>query len=108
MRGEVRLQGSRRGALSLLAATLLAPGVSVLRNVPLIGDVRLMRTLLQRLGVRVVEAHEGDGASRRALVGDAPAESERSAHTWRVDATEANSMTTSQPAWVASNSVVPL
>jgi UDP-N-acetylglucosamine 1-carboxyvinyltransferase len=51
--GEVRVGGAKNSALKLMAACLLAPGASTLRNVPAIADVDIMQELLEGLGVRV-------------------------------------------------------
>ncbi|MCU0606044.1 MAG: UDP-N-acetylglucosamine 1-carboxyvinyltransferase [Candidatus Edwardsbacteria bacterium] len=56
--GTVRVSGAKNAALPALAACLLAPGRSVLSNVPNVMDVRTMRRLLLRLGAGVVS---GDG-----------------------------------------------
>lgn len=48
--GEVSVSGAKNSVLKLLAATLLAPGRSVLSNVPDIADVRIMGELLRSLG----------------------------------------------------------
>jgi UDP-N-acetylglucosamine 1-carboxyvinyltransferase len=52
--GEVRVGGAKNSALKLMAAALLAPGVSTLRNVPDISDVAIMTQVLERLGATVV------------------------------------------------------
>ncbi|HEY5541292.1 MAG TPA: UDP-N-acetylglucosamine 1-carboxyvinyltransferase [Coriobacteriia bacterium] len=52
--GTVRVGGAKNSALKLMAAALLAPGVSTLRNVPDISDVAVMAEVLERLGARVV------------------------------------------------------
>jgi UDP-N-acetylglucosamine 1-carboxyvinyltransferase len=52
--GEVRVGGAKNSALKLMAAALLAPGVSVLRNVPDISDVTVMTEVLEHLGAKVV------------------------------------------------------
>ncbi len=52
--GEIRVGGAKNSALKLMAASLLAPGVTTLRNVPDIADIAVMAELLQGLGVRVV------------------------------------------------------
>lgn len=54
--GEVRVGGAKNSALKLMAAALLAPGVTTLRNVPDISDVALMAKVLERLGARVERA----------------------------------------------------
>jgi UDP-N-acetylglucosamine 1-carboxyvinyltransferase len=45
--------GAKNSALKLMAAALLAPGTSVLHNVPAITDVHYMSELLRRLGAEV-------------------------------------------------------
>jgi UDP-N-acetylglucosamine 1-carboxyvinyltransferase len=67
--GEVRVEGAKNSALKLMAAALLAPGVSRITNVPDIVDVEVMAQVLAGLGVRVV----------------------RSDHSLTVDATEVTS-----------------
>ena len=56
--GEVRISGAKNAALPLIAATLLAPGVHVLKNVPDLRDTRTILTLLKELGA--VWRREGD------------------------------------------------
>lgn len=51
--GTVTVPGAKNSVLKLMAATLLAPGVSRLTNVPLIEDVTIMAELLRRLGCTV-------------------------------------------------------
>ena len=50
LRGEVGVSGAKNAALKLLAAALLAPGRSVLHNVPRIKDVETMLAVLEGLG----------------------------------------------------------
>ena len=52
--GQVRVGGAKNSALKLMAAALLAPGVTTLRNVPDISDVAVMAEVLERLGAGVV------------------------------------------------------
>lgn len=54
--GQVAVSGAKNSALKLMAASLLAPGKSVLRNVPDIQDVRTMREVLEYLGATVTFA----------------------------------------------------
>jgi UDP-N-acetylglucosamine 1-carboxyvinyltransferase len=49
--GEVSVTGAKNSVLKLLAACLLAPGRSTLRNVPDVLDVAVMGDLLRGLGV---------------------------------------------------------
>jgi UDP-N-acetylglucosamine 1-carboxyvinyltransferase len=51
--GKVAVSGAKNSALKLMAASLLAPGTSVLHNVPDIQDVRTMKELLEYLGAAV-------------------------------------------------------
>ena len=51
--GEVRVGGAKNSALKLMAASLLAPGVSTLHNVPAIADISVMCELIEGLGVSV-------------------------------------------------------
>jgi UDP-N-acetylglucosamine 1-carboxyvinyltransferase len=51
--GHVEVSGAKNSALKLMAASLLAPGLSVLHNVPAIQDVRTMREVLEHLGAVV-------------------------------------------------------
>jgi UDP-N-acetylglucosamine 1-carboxyvinyltransferase len=51
--GEVRVGGAKNSALKLMAASLLAPGVTTIRNVPDISDVALMAEVLAHLGAVV-------------------------------------------------------
>ena len=51
--GAVTVVGAKNSALKLMAATLLAPGRSVLTNVPRITDIAIMAEVLRRLGCAV-------------------------------------------------------
>ncbi|HEX6581844.1 MAG TPA: UDP-N-acetylglucosamine 1-carboxyvinyltransferase, partial [Actinomycetota bacterium] len=51
--GSVRISGAKNSALKLMAASLLAPGRSVLRNVPRIQDCFTMGEVLEQLGARI-------------------------------------------------------
>jgi UDP-N-acetylglucosamine 1-carboxyvinyltransferase len=50
--GEVAVSGSKNSTLALMAAALLADGVSVLENAPRLRDVDAMLELLRALGAR--------------------------------------------------------
>src|SRR3712207_333582 len=69
--GKVGVSGAKNAALKLLAAALLAPGRTVLHNVPRIKDVETMLAVLEGLG----------------------ASCEFSANTLSVDASDVNSFT---------------
>ncbi|NDA82052.1 MAG: UDP-N-acetylglucosamine 1-carboxyvinyltransferase [Actinobacteria bacterium] len=53
LHGDVKVSGAKNSVLKLMAAALLAPGLSRLTNVPDIADVKIMAELLTRLGCRV-------------------------------------------------------
>jgi len=53
LRGQVSVSGAKNSALKLMAASLLASGVSVLHNVPDIQDVGTMKEVLEHLGAVV-------------------------------------------------------
>jgi UDP-N-acetylglucosamine 1-carboxyvinyltransferase len=51
--GTVEVSGAKNSALKLMAASLLAPGRSVVTNVPRIRDCAVMAEMLEHLGVEV-------------------------------------------------------
>ena len=51
--GSVHVSGAKNSALKLMAASVLAPGTSVVRNVPRIRDCGVMAEMLEHFGVRV-------------------------------------------------------
>jgi UDP-N-acetylglucosamine 1-carboxyvinyltransferase len=57
LEGELRISGAKNSALPILAATLLADGPAVVRNVPRLNDIATTVKLLKRMGVSV-EHHE--------------------------------------------------
>lgn len=54
LKGAINVSGSKNAALPLIAAALLTPGKSVLRNVPLIKDVYAMIDLIKSVGAKVI------------------------------------------------------
>ena len=72
LHGEVHVGGAKNSALKLMAAALLAPGASLITNVPDISDVAVMAEVLEGLGARVT----------------------REDHSVRVDATNVTSVET--------------
>jgi UDP-N-acetylglucosamine 1-carboxyvinyltransferase len=68
LEGTVYVGGAKNSALKLMAASLLAPGRTVVTNVPDILDVDVMASLLERLGCTVeVEHPDPADVSRAAL-----------------------------------------
>jgi UDP-N-acetylglucosamine 1-carboxyvinyltransferase len=68
--GEVPVAGAKNSALKLMAAALLAPGETVLRNVPRITDIAIMAEVLRRLGCDVrtnVSDLTGDGTGELTI-----------------------------------------
>ncbi|BCB79474.1 UDP-N-acetylglucosamine 1-carboxyvinyltransferase [Phytohabitans flavus] len=59
--GEVHVVGAKNSALKLMAVALLAPGRSVVRNIPRITDIAIMGEVLRRLGCTV--EYTGDDVS---------------------------------------------
>ncbi len=51
--GRVNIAGSKNATLPVMAATILAPGHSVITNVPGLRDVTTMRQMLETLGAKV-------------------------------------------------------
>jgi UDP-N-acetylglucosamine 1-carboxyvinyltransferase len=52
LHGTVRISGAKNAALPLMAATLLAPGKHVLRNVPDLRDTRTFARVIEYMGAR--------------------------------------------------------
>ena len=53
LNGSVRIDGAKNAVLPIIAATLLAKGKSVLREVPNLKDVHVISDLLRHLGAEV-------------------------------------------------------
>src|SRR6476661_1064592 len=75
--GDVSVVGAKNSALKLMAAALLAPGRSVITNVPRITDIAIMGEVLRRLGCQVRfdadPAADGPSADRsRSVTIDVP------------------------------------
>ncbi|TDB70453.1 UDP-N-acetylglucosamine 1-carboxyvinyltransferase [Micromonospora sp. KC723] len=79
--GTVHVVGAKNSALKLMAAALLAPGRTVITNVPRITDIAIMGEVLRRLGCEVrFEADDpvdpmvarGGTARSRSVVIDVP------------------------------------
>ncbi len=56
--GEVTVEGAKNSALKLMAATIMAPGVTTLTNVPNISDVHVMGKVLKYLGAKIDVTNE--------------------------------------------------
>jgi UDP-N-acetylglucosamine 1-carboxyvinyltransferase len=53
LKGEIRVRGAKNAVTKQMVAALLAPGKSVLRNVPDIGDVDISKQILASVGCAV-------------------------------------------------------
>ncbi len=58
--GSVRINGSKNACLPIMAATILAPGKSVLRAVPNLSDISVCGKLLSRLGCKITRDPNND------------------------------------------------
>ena len=58
--GDVLVEGAKNSALKLIAATIMAPSVTTLTNVPNIADVHVIDKMLKKIGaqIEVVNEHE--------------------------------------------------
>jgi UDP-N-acetylglucosamine 1-carboxyvinyltransferase len=72
LEGEVAISGAKNAALPIMAATLLAPGVHYLHNMPPLADIRTFRKVLGLMGVQFEEGgghggppHQPGGAARQ-------------------------------------------
>ncbi len=69
LQGEVAVSGAKNAALPIMAATLLAPGVHYLYNVPPLADIRTFKKVLGLMGVKFEEAEEEGGRPGDPLEG---------------------------------------
>lgn len=58
LRGEIDVSGSKNATLPVIAATLLNEGVSVIKNVPDIRDVKMMCSILRKLGCKITRERD--------------------------------------------------
>lgn len=58
LEGSVSVSGAKNAALALIAASILAPGETVLENVPRIADVKILLNIVEHLGVKVTWQEE--------------------------------------------------
>ena len=59
LEGEVVVSGAKNAALPLLFSTLLTRERCVIRNVPMLADVRTALQVLRHLGARITRSPEG-------------------------------------------------
>ena len=74
LRGTVQISGSKNAALPQMVACLLADGVSTVRNIPDLRDIRTMASVLEFLGAKVefevVQDAKGPRADRVTVISD--------------------------------------
>jgi len=71
LQGEVRISGAKNAALPVLVSSLLVDGECAFRNIPDLADIKTIKKLLRRLGVKIqggetVRIHAGDIANCEA------------------------------------------
>ena len=69
LRGEVRIAGAKNAVLKMMAAAALSEERSILRNVPQISDVQILRGTMTDIGFRVTPL-EGDALEIEAAAAD--------------------------------------
>ncbi|MBM4295919.1 MAG: UDP-N-acetylglucosamine 1-carboxyvinyltransferase [Deltaproteobacteria bacterium] len=72
LKGEVVISGAKNAALPILAATILAPGVHHLYNVPPLADIRTAGRLLGSLGIKFPQGPPGRNAAVATSGQDTP------------------------------------
>ncbi len=55
LNGVIRVNGSKNAALPIMAATILAPGKSILKHVPNLSDITVCMRVLRRLGCKTTK-----------------------------------------------------
>lgn len=58
--GSIRVSGAKNAALPIMAATILAPGETILKSVPNLSDISVLNNLLENLGAKVWRDDEQD------------------------------------------------
>lgn len=53
LNGEVKVSGSKNSALPILATSILNNGITKLKNVPNISDIKIMIQILEKLGCKI-------------------------------------------------------
>lgn len=76
--GEVTVSGSKNAALPILFSTLATRGVSKIKNVPDIGDVRITLNILRAMGARITRRASEISVDTTALTYSPPSEAETS------------------------------
>lgn len=59
LKGSIHVSGSKNAALPIMAATILAPGISTIQDVPDLADIKVLYTLLESLGAKIERNDSG-------------------------------------------------
>ncbi|MGD9109569.1 MAG: UDP-N-acetylglucosamine 1-carboxyvinyltransferase [Phycisphaerales bacterium] len=59
LNGTIRVNGSKNASLPIMAAAILAPGETVIKDVPHLSDISVCGELLQQLGCKVTRQDSG-------------------------------------------------
>jgi len=59
LKGEVTVSGSKNASLPIICATLMYPGIYILKNVPEINDVKVILEIIEKLGGKIVNKKVG-------------------------------------------------
>jgi len=68
LRGTVTVNGSKNASLPIMAATILAPGKTVLKSLPELSDISVFSQLLGQLGCLVERGANGDVSIDSAVI----------------------------------------
>ncbi len=58
--GTVKVNGSKNASLPIIAATLLAPGKSIIKGTPRLSDIEVCCQLLESLGCKITKGDQGE------------------------------------------------
>lgn len=68
--GAVDIQGSKNAVLPIFAAAILADGISIIHNVPVLADVDNMKKIIEGLGAKVVMVNNTVQIDTQSVSGD--------------------------------------
>ena len=55
LKGTVDISGAKNSALPIMAATILIDGCNILKNIPKLEDIEIMKQLLEHIGIKLKE-----------------------------------------------------
>ena len=77
--GQIDVSGSKNAALPIVFATIIKRGISVIKNLPDITDVRIAVKIIEKLGAKISTVENTTYIDTRELVYSLPSESDVSA-----------------------------